>query len=350
MSDPISSDQTPPAGPGRRTLLRVGLAWGALVVGDVVAFGSRPARAADPVTHQLGWIKSIQFGGHFAAIDQGYFAAEGVEATFLAGGPGTDTTAAVATGRATTTDGDVEGVVRARIGGIPVKAFAAIMQKAPGAIMSLASKPIHTLADLQGKTIALPNDTRPQLAALMTAAGLDPGSVRFVPVGTDPGMLAAGQVDGYYGWATNQGVMLKVRGVDIAVAYMNDLGLPGYAGVLYATDETIATKRDLLVRWLRAEIKGWQWFLDHPTEMARLMVDKYGQRGLDLTSQTVEAGVYKDFIPVGDAARHGLLWIEPAVFQKGIDFAVAAGEIKPGQIKVGDVVTQELIAAAHAKS
>src|SRR5581483_224670 len=128
-----------------------------------------------------------------------------------------------------------------RIGGVPVKAFAAIMQKAPGAIMSLASKPISSLADFPGKTIALPNGVRPEVDALMAAAGLDPKSVNYVPVGTDPGILAAGQVDGYYGWATNQGVMLRVRGVDIHTAYMNDLGLPGYAGVLYATDKTIET-------------------------------------------------------------------------------------------------------------
>ena len=79
------------------------------------------------------------------------------------------------------------------------------------------------------------------------------------------------------------------------------------------------------------------------------MVEKYGQRGLDLEQQTVEAGVYKDFIPVGDAAKNGLLWIEPSVFQQGIDFSVAAGELTEGSVKVEDVVTQSLIAAAHGK-
>ena len=307
-----------------------------------------PAFALDRVVHQLGWIKSVQFGGHFMAIEQGYFKDQGIDAEFTPGGPGTDTTTAVAAGQAMTTDGDVEGVVRSRLNGIPVKAFAAIMQKAPGAIMSLAKTPIKGLADFPGKTIALPNGTRPQLELLLKAAKIDPTTVNFVPVGTDPGMLASGQVDGYYGWATNQGVMLKTRGVDIAVAYMNDLGLPGYAGVLYATDDTIQKNHELLVRWLKAEIKGWQWFLDHPDETAKLMVDKYGQRGLNLQAQEAEAKVYKDFIPVGDAASHGLLWIEPDVFAKAIDFSIAAGEMKPGQVKVDDVVTQDLIKTAHA--
>jgi NitT/TauT family transport system substrate-binding protein len=338
-----------PAISRRTTLKAAGLLAGVFVAPGGLTLGLRRAYAATSFNHQLGWIKSVQFGGHFAAIEQGYFAAEGIDAEFTAGGPGTDTTAVVASGQALTTDSDVDGVIRARIGGVPVKAFGAIMQKAPGAIMSLAKKPIKSLADFPGKTIALPNGVRPQVAALMTAGGLDPSAVNFVPVGTDPGMLAAGQVDGYYGWATNQGVMLKVKGVDIAVAYMNDLGVPGYAGVLYATDETISTKEDLLIRWLKAEIKGWQWFLDNPDATAKLVVDKYGQRGLDLKAQTVEAGLYKDFIPVGDAAKNGLLWIDPAVFQKGIDFSVSAGDMKAGQIKVEDVVTQKLIAAAHAK-
>lgn len=312
---------------------------------------STPVRAQDlvPFVHQLGWVKSIQFGGHFAAIEQGYFAEEGIEAEFLAGGPnmpGTDV--AVASGQAMTSDTDVEGTVRARIGGLPVKAFAAIMQKAPGAIMSLAENPINTLADFPGKTIALPDGVRPQLTSLMQAAEIDPASVTFVPVGTDPGILAAGQVDGYYGWATNQGVMLQTRGVDIAIAYMNDLGVPGYAGVIIASDDLIANDPDLITRWLRAEIRGWEWHLANPEEMAVLMVEKYGQRGLDLVAQTAESKMMADFVPVGDAATNGLLWIEPATFQAGIDFTVAAGEQAEGAMTVDQVMTQDLIRAAHA--
>jgi NitT/TauT family transport system substrate-binding protein len=353
MTNKTSADRRPAAPAvilNRRKFISASAALsGVFIASGSLLGGTRMAFALDQFIHQLGWIKSIQFGGHFAAIDQGYFADEGIDAVFEAGGPGSDGTAAVAAGQVMTSDGDVESTVRSRINGIPVKAFAAIMQKAPGAIMSLASKPINTLADFPGKTIALPNATRPQLDALLKAAGLDPASVTYVPVGTDPGILAAGQVDGYYGWATNQGVMLKMRGVDLVTAYMNDLGLPGYAGVIYATDDSIDGKADLIVRWLKAEIKGWQWFLDNPEEMAKLMVEKYGQRGLDLEQQTVEAGVYKDFIPVGDAAKHGLLWIEPSVFQQGIDFSVAAGDIEAGAVSVDDVVTQKLIAAAHGK-
>ena len=167
-------------------------------------------------------------------------------------------------------------------------------------------------------------------------------------MGTDPGILAAGQVDGYYGWATNQGVMLQTRGVDISIAYMNDLGVPGYAGVLIASDETIAEKPGLLTAWLRAEIRGWQWHLANPEEMAVLMVEKYGQKGLDLEAQTLESKMMADFVPVGDAAENGLLWIEEDPFTQAIAFNVAAGELAEGEMSVADAMTQDLISEAHA--
>jgi ABC-type nitrate/sulfonate/bicarbonate transport system substrate-binding protein/ribosomal protein S27E len=198
--------------------------------------------------------------------------------------------------------------------------------------MSLAESPLTSVTDFPDKTIAIPTGLQAQIAPSGGRRRLDPESVTFVPVGTDPGMLAAGQVDGYYGWATNQGVMLMTRGVDINIAYMNDLGIPGYAGVITATDETIAERGDVLIRWLRAEIKGWQWHLENPEEMAELMVSTYGQRGLDLEAQTVESRLMADFVPIGDAAENGLLWLDPAVFQQGIDFEVATGGIEEGAV------------------
>jgi hypothetical protein len=140
---------------------------GALGLG-LMGLGAGPLRAQDmeSVVHQLGWVKSIQFGGHFAAIHNGYFEEEGIEAEFLAGGPnsiGTDV--AIATGQADTSDTDVPGTIRSRaVGEMPIKAFAAIMQKAPGAIMSLAESPLTSVTDFPGKTIAIPTGLQPQIA------------------------------------------------------------------------------------------------------------------------------------------------------------------------------------------
>jgi NitT/TauT family transport system substrate-binding protein len=40
------------------------------------------------VSVQLGWIKNVQFGGLFVADQRGWFAQEGLDVTFIAGGAG----------------------------------------------------------------------------------------------------------------------------------------------------------------------------------------------------------------------------------------------------------------------
>ena len=54
--------------------------------------GSETTAAASltAVSFQLGWTKLVQFGGHFMALDKGYFEEEGIAAEFVSGGPGID--------------------------------------------------------------------------------------------------------------------------------------------------------------------------------------------------------------------------------------------------------------------
>ena len=48
------------------------------------------AADAKPLSFQLSWIKSIQYGGYFAGIENGSFGKFGVEPTFVSGGPNID--------------------------------------------------------------------------------------------------------------------------------------------------------------------------------------------------------------------------------------------------------------------
>ena len=51
------------------------------------AFAAPVAQSASTVSWQLGWTKSVQFGGFFAAIDKGFYAEEGINPDVRAGGP-----------------------------------------------------------------------------------------------------------------------------------------------------------------------------------------------------------------------------------------------------------------------
>lgn len=293
--------------------------------GAAGAAGSTAAAELTTVGFQLGWKKLVQFGGHFMALDKGYFEAEGIEAEFTSGGPGIDPVADVAAGKVLLGDADASAVILAREKGIPIRAFAAIFQRSPFAVMSLKDKPVKTLADMAGKSIGLPDGYRPMLTALLEGAGVDPGDVTFVPVGFDPAVLSTKQVDGYLGYATSQGVALQTQGIDIDVVYLSDLGDKGYGNAFFATEDTIATQQDLLVRWLRADLKGWEDAVNDPEAMAKRVVELYGKEAGSELELEPETGSAKAQVELIKGSPEGLLWISPEVFDAASALAVKTG-------------------------
>lgn len=297
--------------------------------------------------HQLGWVKGIQFGGYLAALDRGYLADEGLDVNFVAGGPGTDYRTLVSSGRAMVSESNVAGMIDGYLRGQPLMAFAAVMQRDPGAIMSAADKPIRSVHDMVGKTLGVPNSVRAQLVPLIRRAGIDPDSIRLVPVGSDPSLLASGQVDGYYSWSSTAVPALRKIGFEPHWLHVSDLGVPGYGQVLIARRDTFAQHHAELVRYTRALIKGWRWVIDNPAEAAEMVVRKYAPPGTDLAEQRGQAEMMRDYILAGDAPAHGLLWIDPAVFEKAVAMGREAGSVPAdAQIDVSRLVTQDIVKAA----
>lgn len=287
----------------------IGLGFGARISGA-------SAQAVKPLSFQLSWIKSIQYGGYFAGIDQGFYKKHGVEPTFNSGGPNVDPIANVASGQSGIGDRPIGPIIVAKEKGIPVKVIATVFQKSPYSIISLADKPIKTVKELVGKTIAVATSGRPLMLNLLRDAGVDPKSVNMVPSSPDPSALVSGQIDAYNGYSTNQGVMLQTRGVNIHVLNVHDLGLPETVGTIYGREDYLAANRDLVVSFLRASIEGWKWALANPEPTAKMMVEKYGNPGLDYKAQLTEVKESKPYIAI-DEKR--LLAIDVPTFEKIIE-------------------------------
>jgi NitT/TauT family transport system substrate-binding protein len=190
---------------------------------------------------------------------------------------------------------------------------------------------------------------RAQLLPLIRHAGIDPDSIRLVPVGSDPSLLASGQVDGYYSWSTTAVPALRKIGFDPFWLPISDLGVPGYGQVLIARRDTLAHDRDMLVRYTRALIRGWDWVAHNPQEAAEMVVRKYAPPGTDLSEQVIQAEMMREFITSGDAKTHGLLWIDPEVFERAVAMGRESGSVPAdARIDMSRMVTQDVVRAAQA--
>jgi NitT/TauT family transport system substrate-binding protein len=198
-----------------------------------------------------------------------------------------------------------------------------------------------------GKTIGLPNSIRGQVSALMRAARIDPDRVRFVPVGSDAAMLAEGQIDAYFNWATTAVPALTISGFATHQLHMDEIGAPGYGALLIARQDRIEKDFEVFVRYTRALIAGWQWMVDHPRDTARIVVDKYADPGRSLAEQTLQAETIVRYVKTGDALTKGMLWLDPAVFERHIRLARDSGTIPAGmQIDPDRLMTQDVVREA----
>jgi ABC-type nitrate/sulfonate/bicarbonate transport system substrate-binding protein len=333
--------------PTRRRVLKGGVSAAAIATfaSPMIGLGAAFAQQAQPLSFQLSWIKSIQYGGFFAGVELGSFTKFGVDPTFVSGGPNIDPVANVASGQSQLGDRPIGSLVVAREKGIPIKVIGTVFQKSPYSVISLAKTPIKTPQDMKGKTIAVSTSGRPLILYMILQAGLKADDVNLVPSAPDPAALVSGQIDGYCGYVTNQGVMLQTRGVEIYALNAQDLGLPETTGTLYGREDFLTANKPLVVNFLKGAIAAHGWALKNPEATAKLMVEKYGAPGLDYKAQLTEIKESKPYIEFGPGTTKGLLALDLPLFANIIDVYRKVGIVKT-DMKVEDLCDPTYINAA----
>lgn len=328
----------------------VALSSNGLLTATAADAASKPEKGLETVTFQLGWLKLAQFGGHFVALQKGYFKDEGINAQFLSGGSGINGLSLVESGQVMMADANGSDILTAASKGIPLQAFGTIYQSTPNALMSLGKLPLTTMKSLAGHTVGLPNGEQQLITAMLTQAGVNPSSVKLVTVGTDPSVLTSGQVDAYIGYGTEQGLAMKAAGVDVNIVYFDKLGDPDYGNAFFALESTLKHKSDLVSRWMKADLRGWEYFVKHPAAAAKLTWDLYHtQTQAILATEEKSAAAAVPLITGGDAPKHGLLWVDEKAFSSVYKLYKTAGVIT-GNVNLSSVYTQKFLIAAGDKA
>ena len=246
------------------TLGRRGFLKTASMAGAAMAL-PRMARAATPFAMQAAWINDAEFAGYFLAQDKGYYTEEGLDLTYLPGGPDVIPESTIIAGRAdlalTTPDTTIRAITEQ---GAKFKIIGAQYQKNPIGIVSLKKNPINAPADLVGKTIAVPPVNTVTIEALLAMNGVDKTQVNIVPYAYDPTPLVKGEIDASLDFTTNVPFTIGQLGEEAHSFLLYDHGVTLYNDTVVVTEETLAAKRKELVAWLRASRKGWTEALADP--------------------------------------------------------------------------------------
>jgi ABC-type nitrate/sulfonate/bicarbonate transport system substrate-binding protein len=260
-----------------------------LLAGAVAAGPLGRARAATPFTLQASWVNDAEFMGYFIAQDQGWYAAEGLELTYLPGGPDVIPESALLSERAdltlTTPDTTIKAIVDQ---GAKFKIIGAQYQKNPIGVVSLAENPVGTPEDLVGKVLAVPPVNVISVEAMLKINGIDKRSLRIVPYAYDPTPLIKGEIDASIDFTTNVPYTIEQAGKRAISFLLYDEGFTIYNDTVVVTEETLKTRRKELVAFLRASRWGWEENLKDPSAWP----PRFAESWFKGTGRTIENEVY----------------------------------------------------------
>jgi NitT/TauT family transport system substrate-binding protein len=285
------------------------------------------AVADDSVTMQLGWIPGGDRAFFYLAKDSGLFAAEHLDVRILPGKGATDVITKLATGAADFGDAGLDAILTAKIqGDVPVKAVMPVFTMAPDGLTTTTGSGIRSLKDLAGKSVA----TSPFTSSngpwpfLLRLNGVDPDKVRLVKA--DPSalvaMLAAGQVDAVIQFINNEPLVSKVlreNNKEIVVLPWSQYGLEGYSNSIAVSDKTLATRRDLVVRFTRALRKAILATRDNPAVAVAALKTAVPQ-----TDAEAAEGMARASLPLifnANTTRDGLGVFSPALVKTTWEWA-----------------------------
>ena len=245
---------------------------------------TKPA-TLEKVTVQLSWFHDPEFSGFYSAIEKGFYAEEGLDVTLVAGGPDADPITEVMEGRAQFGVDPANAILSSRANGVNIVAVSCIYKENPFLIMSLPESGIKSPQDLIGKTISVQtpdasSDQDALLLAMLKRMGIDRTSVNFTATKSYNGAeeLQSGHSQAAAAFLTNQPVQAKLSGVDVNIMLYKDYGVPFYANLITTSQKLIDERPDLVQKFVRATLRGYQYAIENAEEAAAF-THKYNEQG-----------------------------------------------------------------------
>jgi NitT/TauT family transport system substrate-binding protein len=239
--------------------------------------------AADKVKLTLNWVPEPEFGGIYAAKENGSFAKHNLDVEITPGGAGTPTWQLVASGKADFAVASADEVFIARAQGADVTAFFATYQTCPQGIMVHASRGLKEIGDVfKGGTIAM----EPGLAYanfLKKKYGFD--KVKLVAYDGGVGTFLAKPDFAQQCFITSEPLAAKKSGGDPQVFLIADAGYNPYTAVIITTGKIVKEKPGQVRDMFLALQDGWRAYLDDPKPTNAAM----GKLNPDMDQETFAA-------------------------------------------------------------
>ena len=241
-----------------------------------------------PLDFRLNWTLYGEHAPFFVGVDKGFYEEEGLDVNVLEGSGSSTTVKLIGNGTNIIGYADSGTAMQGITRGVPIKAVAVLLQTSPMSFIYKADKPIKTMDDLKGKSIAITagDASLAQLNALLNKHGMTEDDVTLVVVANPAGKETAileDQADTFMGYYIDQPMrMEKNTGVDLDWTTTQDIGgVTTVSSAVIVSDRTMDEDPELVESFVRATQRAVQYSLDNPEEAAEIFAVHAEEFGFD---------------------------------------------------------------------
>ena len=250
---------------------RLALALGLVCCG----FGASAEDALRQVSVQLLWKHQFEFAGYYAAQEKGFYRDAGLEVTLIEAGTEPDSVEAVLTGKADFGVGS-SGLLLYRANGQPVVVLGVIFQHSPFALMTLERSHVANIHQLVGKRV-MGDPQSAELLAYLKREGIPENQLKFVPHSFGVEELLNGKVDAMTVYTTNEPFAAQKAGLNYSLFSPRSAGIDFYGDNFFTTEGFLHDNPKVVAAFREATLRGWEYAMAHPEEMADLIIARYGK-------------------------------------------------------------------------
>lgn len=332
----------------RRAWLPVMLTSAALALagcgGDDGSSGSSGSGGGDmKITYSLPTPESLLFYPPIVAEEMGFFEQESIEAEFVTAGEEIPSTALVENGDVDIAMADIDELVISHAqGGTQKVPFSPQHSNTAGTVVPEDSE-IQAFSDLSGKTVGLASEEdTAQVEAQLLASGLSGDDIETVVVGTSGALIKntfdEGKIDAYVG-AVSDFTAIRATGTPLRNITPDDVqSIDG--NPVAVMPETLDSKREALVGFLRAWAMGQYVGIEHPDVVEQIVREQVPAewRNEDVASAALEQSI--ELMTPDDPERIGD--VRPEVWETAQDLLASVGIIEE-KAAIDDILDDSLI-------
>jgi len=224
----------------------------------------------ESVTLRLKYQHNFQFAGYYAAKLKGYYQDAGLDVTILPSTPDSSTSQAVLSGVANYGIG-TSSLILKHAKGQPLVTLAVIFQHSPYVLLTDKHT---TLTEIAGKQTAIYQGAH-DLVAMLARQGVHTDDYHNDQQGYAILDFIESKIAAVSSFSPNEPYVLQHIRVKHNTYTPRDYGVNFYGDNIFTSRHELEQHGERTQRFIDASIRGWEYAIAHPQELARLLVSHY---------------------------------------------------------------------------